>query len=147
MKGLSSLRRPNKASSNPNDNSFRSQQAQEISNLEQLSDGSEDEDDDDLEGGGSEGIITLDEFEANIDQRVSVLKAAGLVDFLEALTEFGFETIEDLLEPGLVNDEDLMSESIGMTTDEVTRFRHAIGDYRRALENLRPSFRMSGHFR
>ena len=36
----------------------------------------------------------LDEFEADVDQRVSVLKAAGLLEFLDPLTEFGFETIE-----------------------------------------------------
>jgi hypothetical protein len=52
---------------------------------------SDDDEEDDVDEGGK---IMLENFSADVDQRISVLKAANLVEFLDSMTEFGFETIE-----------------------------------------------------
>jgi hypothetical protein len=54
---------------------------------------SDDDEEDDVDEGGK---IMLENFSADVDQRISVLKAANLVEFLDSMTEFGFETIEVL---------------------------------------------------
>ena len=59
----------------------------------------------------------------NDDVFLTFLRDARLPDiFASALREYGYESLEDLCNPSLVSEEDLMSPEIGMTTDEVRRF-------------------------
>ena len=55
-----------------------------------------------------------------------LLKGAGLGQFGDALIEFGIESVEDLTNYRIVNDDLLMSEDIGMTKENVKVLRRAL---------------------
>jgi len=55
-----------------------------------------------------------------------LLKGAGLGQFGDALIEFGIESVEDLTNYRIVNDDLLMSEDIGMTKENVKMLRRAL---------------------
>jgi hypothetical protein len=55
-----------------------------------------------------------------------LLKGAGLSAFSDALVDFGIESVEDLTNYRIVNDDLLMSEDIGMTKEDVKVLRRAL---------------------
>jgi len=58
--------------------------------------------------------------------RRAFLKSCGLERFLPALDDFGFEDLNELLDPRLVTDKDLLGPDIGMTPADVEAFRAAV---------------------
>jgi len=56
----------------------------------------------------------------------SLLDGAGLGKYEAPLIEFGVESVEDLTNFRIVNDDLLMSEDIGMSKDDVRTLRRAL---------------------
>ena len=57
---------------------------------------------------------------------LDLLEQAGLHKFGDALIDFGIESVEDLTNYRIVNDDLLMSEDIGMSKDDVKTLRRAL---------------------
>lgn len=51
---------------------------------------------------------------------------AGLAQYESCLIDFGIESVEDLTNYRIVNDDVLMSEDIGMSKDDVKTLRRAL---------------------
>lgn len=54
------------------------------------------------------------------------LSSAGLAKFEEHLLKFGVESVDDLTNYRIVNDDVLMSEDIGMSKEQVRLLRQAL---------------------